>query len=162
MTLKNNRAHFLSNIKHCASLHHHMWIQTGITVRKQLSGAITSVTLTFDLTWQKHSEKGDRQTDRQTDGQTDGRTDRRTERSVLRVAWSKLKIVNISIKICSHLSHKSHFVTCVKLCLGNYIMAISLRRQVFPGFSWQPYSTHCSIFRSGNNWMPIQRCTVCL
>ena len=49
MTLKNKRAPLLRNIKHCASYHHHMWIKTGVTVRKQLSGVMTSVTLTFDL-----------------------------------------------------------------------------------------------------------------
>ena len=49
MTLKNNRAPLLSNIKLCASFHHHMWIQTGITVRKRLNGVMTSVTLTFDI-----------------------------------------------------------------------------------------------------------------
>ena len=48
MTLKNNRAPLLSNIKLYASFHHHMWIQTGITVRKRLSWVMTSVTLTFD------------------------------------------------------------------------------------------------------------------
>ena len=37
MTLKNNRAPLLSNIKLYASFHHHMWIQTGVTVRKRLS-----------------------------------------------------------------------------------------------------------------------------
>ena len=116
MTLKNNRAHLLywshspempnmgkltiflavwtsSNIKLCASFHHHMWIQTGVTVRKQLNGVMTSVTLSFDLwpwplawtsrlsmvitpenlrmiRWQEHCQKGvtDGQTDRQTDG----------------------------------------------------------------------------------------------
>ena len=93
MTLKNNRAPLLSNIKLCASFHHHMWIQTGVTVRKRLSWVLTFVTLTFDLwpwpfawtsllwlvitpenfmmaRWWKHSEKG--VTDGQTDGQTDG------------------------------------------------------------------------------------------
>ena len=49
MTLKNNRAPLLSNIKLCASFHHQMWIQTGATVRKRLSWVLTSVTLTFDL-----------------------------------------------------------------------------------------------------------------
>ena len=90
MTLKNNRAPLLSNIKLCASFHCHMWIQTGVTVRKRLSRVMTSVTLTFDLwpwpfawtsllsivitpenfmmiQWQEHSEKG--VTGRQTDGQ---------------------------------------------------------------------------------------------
>ena len=89
MSLKNNRAPFLSKIKLYASFHHHMWIQTGVTVRKRLSGVVTSVTLTFDLwpwpfawtsplslvitpehyvmiRWWSHSEKG--VTDRQTDG----------------------------------------------------------------------------------------------
>ena len=50
MTLKNNRAHLLSNIKRCASFHHHhMWIETGVTVREGLSWVFTSATLTFDL-----------------------------------------------------------------------------------------------------------------
>ena len=49
MTLKNNRAPLLSNTKLCASFHHHMWIQTGVTVRKLLSWVLTSVTLPFDL-----------------------------------------------------------------------------------------------------------------
>ena len=49
MTLKNNRAPLLSNIKLYVSFNHHMWIQTGVTVRKQLSWVVTSVTLTFDL-----------------------------------------------------------------------------------------------------------------
>ena len=49
MTLKNNRAPVLSNIKLYASFHHHMWIQTGVAVRKRLSWVLTSVTLTFDL-----------------------------------------------------------------------------------------------------------------
>ena len=49
MTLKNNRAPLLSIIKLYASFHHHMWIQTGVTVRKRLRWVVTSVTLTFDL-----------------------------------------------------------------------------------------------------------------
>ena len=104
MTLKNNRAPLLSNIKLSASFHHHMWIQTGVTVRKRLSWVLTSVTLTFDLwpwpfawtllwslvitpenfmmiRWWKHGEKGG------TDGQTDGQTDN----TICRAAWSQLK-----------------------------------------------------------------------
>ena len=49
MTLQNNRAPFLSNTKLCASFHHHMWIQTGVTVRKRLNEVLITVTLTFDL-----------------------------------------------------------------------------------------------------------------
>ena len=49
ITLKNNRPPFLSNIKLKTSFHHHMWIQTGVTVRKRLSWVMISVTLTFDL-----------------------------------------------------------------------------------------------------------------
>ena len=41
MTLKSNRAPLLSNIKLLASFHHHMWIQTGVTVRKRLSWVLT-------------------------------------------------------------------------------------------------------------------------
>ena len=93
MTLKNNRAPLLSIIKLYASSHHHMWIQTGVTLRKRFSWVVTSVTLTFDLWpwpfawtsllslvitpenfmmigWWEHSQKG--VTDRQTDGRTDG------------------------------------------------------------------------------------------
>ena len=114
MTLKNNRAPLLSNIKLCASFHHHMWIQTGVTVRKRLSWVLTSVTLTFDLwpwpfawtllwslvitpenfmmiRWWEHSEKGG------TDGQTDGQTDN----TICRAAWSQLKhIVWKLLQIC--------------------------------------------------------------
>ena len=110
MTLKNNRAPLLSIIKLYASSHHHMWIQTGVTVRKRLSWVVTSVTLTFDLWpwpfawtsilslvitpenfmmigWWEHSQKGvtDGRTDGQTDGQTDGRTDGRTCRKTVTV-----------------------------------------------------------------------------
>ena len=49
MVLKNNRAPLLSNIKLYVSFHNHIWIQTGVTVRKRLSWVVTSVTLTFDL-----------------------------------------------------------------------------------------------------------------
>ena len=114
MTLENNRAPLLSNIKLNASFHHHMWIQTGVTVQKPLSWVVTSVTLIFDLwpcpfawtlpwslvitpenfmmiRWWEHSQKG------VTDGQTDGRTDRRTENTIHRAAWSQIKMCKISI-----------------------------------------------------------------
>ena len=91
-TLKNNRAPLLCHIKLCASFHHHMWNQTGVTVRKRLKWVLTSVTLTFDLwpwpfawtlpllmviisenfmmiRWPEHCQK------RVTDGQTGGQTD---------------------------------------------------------------------------------------
>ena len=107
MTLKNIRAPLLSNIKLYISFHHHMWIQTGVTVRKRLSWVVTSVTFTFDLwpwlfawtlpwsmvitpenfmmiRWWEHSQKG--VTDRQTDG--------RTENTIHRAAWSQLKNKN--------------------------------------------------------------------
>ena len=113
MTLKNNRAPLLCCFQLCAWFHCHMWIQTGVRVRKRLSWVLTSVTLTFDLwpwpfawtslltmvitpenfmmiRWWEHGEKG--VTDRRTDGQTDGRTDRRTENTICRAAWSQLKI----------------------------------------------------------------------
>ena len=97
MTFKNNRAPLLCCFQLCAWFHCHMWIQTGVRVRKRLSWVLTSVTLTFDLwpwpfawtslltmvitpenfmmiRWWEHGEKGvtDGRTDRQTDGQTDG------------------------------------------------------------------------------------------
>ena len=108
MTLRNNRAPLLSNIKLYASFHRHMWIQTGVTVRKRLSWVVTSVTLTFDhwpwpfawtllwslvitpknfmmIRWWEHSQKG----------VTDGQTDRQTENTICRAAWSQLKLENV-------------------------------------------------------------------
>ena len=140
MTLKNNRAPLLSNIKLYASFHHHMWIQTGVTVWKQLSWVVTSVTLTFDLwpwpfawtllwslvitpenfmmiRWWEHSQKGvtDRQTDRRTDGRTDGQTDGRTENTICRAAWSQLKTIGYLFYSTSSFVH--HFVTIGELKL---------------------------------------------
>ena len=100
MSLKNNRAPLLCCFQLYAWFHCHMWIQTGVRVRKRLSWVLTSVTLTFDLwpwpfawtslltmvitpenfmmiRWWEHGEKG--VTDRQTDGRTDGRTDGQTD-----------------------------------------------------------------------------------
>ena len=108
MTLKNNRAPLLCYFQLCAWFHCHMWIQTGVRVRKRLSWVLTSVTLTFDLwpwpfawtslltmvmtpeifmmiRWWEHGEKG------VTDRQTDGQTDRQTENTICRAAWSQLK-----------------------------------------------------------------------
>ena len=105
MTLKNNRAPLLCCFQLCAWFHCHMWLQTGVRVRKRLSWVLTSVTLTFDLwpwpfawtslltmvitpdnfmmiRWWEHGEKG----------VTDRRTDRRTENTICRAAWSQLKI----------------------------------------------------------------------
>ena len=45
MTLKNNRAPLLCCLQLCAWFHCHMWIQTGVRVRKRLSWVLTSVTL---------------------------------------------------------------------------------------------------------------------
>ena len=47
--LDNNRAPLLCYFKLCASFNHHLWIQTGVTVRKQLNGVLNSETFTFDL-----------------------------------------------------------------------------------------------------------------
>ena len=129
MTLKNNRAPLLSIIKLYASFHHHMWIQTGVTVRKRLSWVVTSVTLTYDLWpwpfawtsllslvitpenfmmiwWWEHSQKG--VTDRQTDGRTDGQTDGRTDWTIHRAAWSQLKTIGHLFYATS--SFVQHFV----------------------------------------------------
>ena len=129
MTLKNNRAPLLSNIKLYASFHHHMRIQTGVTVRKLLSWVVTSVTLTFDLwpwpfawtlllslvitpenfmmiRWGEHSQKG------VTDGRTDGQTDRRTENTICRAAWSQLKTKAVNwINMCFVCSVAHNFVS---------------------------------------------------
>ena len=112
MTLKNNRAPLLCCFQLCAWFHCHMWIQTGVRVRKRLSWVLTSVTLTFDpwpwpfawtslltmvitpenfmmIRWWEHGENG--VTDRQTDGRTDRQTDRRTDWTSHIAAWSQLK-----------------------------------------------------------------------
>ena len=126
MTSKNNRAPLLSNIKLYVSFHHHMWIQTGVTVRKRLSRVVTSVTLTFDLRpwpfawtlpwsyvitpeifmmirWWEHNQKG------VTDRQTDGQTYRRTENTIHRAAWLQLKnFREIFIKIQNFSLMKIH------------------------------------------------------
>ena len=139
MTLKNNRAPLLSNIKLYVSFHHHMWIQTGVTVRKRLSRVTTSVTLTFDLwpwpfawtlpwsvvitpdnfmmiRWWEHSQKG--VTDRQTDRQTDGRTDRQTENTIHRAAWSQLKIDGIcDINVLRPRQNGRHFPGDILKCI---------------------------------------------
>ena len=126
MTLKNNRATLLSNIKLYAWFHHSMWIQTGVTVWKRLNCVLTSVTLTFDLWhwsfawtsllslvispenfmmiwWQEHSEKG--VTDRQTDGWT--------ERDVLRAAWSQIKIKHFSRQHSNSSSFQGLWEPCI-------------------------------------------------
>ena len=111
MTLKNNRAPLLCCLQLCAWFHCHMWIQTGVRVRKRLSWVLTSVTLTFDLwpwpfAWTSlwtmvitpkiswwYDDGNMVKKVWQTDGQTDGRTDRRTENTICRAAWSQLKTV---------------------------------------------------------------------
>ena len=138
MTFKNYRTPLLSIIKLYASFHHHMWIQTGATVRKRLSWVLTSVTLTFDLwpwpfawtsllslvitpenfmmiRWWEHGEKG------VTDGQTDRQTDRRTDRTSHIAAWSQLKTVGHLFYVASIFMH--HFIAIgefkLKLRSGN-------------------------------------------
>ena len=92
MTLKNNRAPLLCHFKIWASFCSHLWIQTGITVRKCPNyGKICfdlcdfdlwplTLTICMDITpenfmmdWsQEHCEKKcDKQLDRQTDGWTE-------------------------------------------------------------------------------------------
>ena len=125
VTLKNNRASLLRNIKLYALFHHHMWIQTGITVQKRLSWVVTSVTLTFDLRpwtfawtllwslvitpenfmmirWWKHSQNG------VTDRRPDGRPDRQTENTICRAAWSQLKTIGHLFYAASIFMH--HFI----------------------------------------------------
>ena len=129
MTLKNNRAPLLCCFQLCAWFHCHMWIQTGVRVRKRLSWVVTSVTLTFDLwpwrfawtslltmvitpenfmmmRWWEHGEKG------VTDRQTDRRTDRRTENTICRAAWSQLKINNSKPKDWSRIPLTIHNQMC--------------------------------------------------
>ena len=128
MTLKNNRAPLLCCFQLCAWFHCHMWIQTGVRVRKRLSWVLTSVTLTFDLwpwpfvwtslltmvitpenfmmiRWWEHGEKG--VTDRRTDRRTDGRTDWTSHIA----AWSQLK--TFEYMVCKMVAIVSR-LQCVK------------------------------------------------
>ena len=148
MTLKNNRAPLLSNIKLYASFHHHMWIQTGVTVRKRLSWVVTSVTLTFDLwpwpfawtllwslvitpenfmmiRWWEHSQKGvtDRQTDRRTDGQT--------ENTICRAAWSQLKTIGHLFYVASSFVHDFTTISEFKLELQSRNAQIWSKSTIF-------------------------------
>ena len=128
MTLKNNRAPLLNNIKLCATFHHHMWIQTGVMVRKWLNWVLTSVTWTFDLwpwpfawtsllslvitpenfmmiRWWEHGEKG--VTDRQTDWTIHG------------AAWSQLKMQRGVMRLSGKKNCYSYLVPerQTKLCM---------------------------------------------
>ena len=110
MTLKNNRAPLLSNIKLCASFHHHMWIQNwsyspemaklgfhlcdldlwplNLTFAVALLLSLAIIPENFMMIrWWEHSEKG------VTDGGTDGQMDRQTDWTFHRAAWSQLKIL---------------------------------------------------------------------
>ena len=106
MTLKNNRAPLLCCFQLCAWFHCHMWIQTGVRVRKRLSWVLTSVTLTFDLwpwpfAW----------TSLLTMVIAPEQTDKRTENTICRVAWSQLKIVQVITwtKVCGQRSSDLFF-----------------------------------------------------
>ena len=81
MTLKNNRAPLLSNLKLCASFHRHVWTQTGVTVWKMLNWVLRCVS--GNNSWNFHDD---------TTGTLWKGCHRRTDRSVLRATWSQLKI----------------------------------------------------------------------
>ena len=100
MTLKNYRAPLLSNIKLCASFHHLMWIQNGVTVWKRLSWVLTSLTWTFDLWPFAWTSFWSLVITPENCMINDGnivkkvrRTDRRTENTIHRAAWSQLKTI---------------------------------------------------------------------
>ena len=122
MTLKNNRAP-LSIVYLCASFHHHMWIQTGVTVRKRLRLGfdlsdldLWPLTLTFsmDLTfvignnswW--YDDGNIVKKVWQMDRRTYGRTDRQMENTICRAAWSQLKTIRHLFYATS--SFVQHFV----------------------------------------------------
>ena len=113
MTLKNKRAHhLLSNIKLCASFHHHhMWIATGV------SWVLTSATFTFDLwpwpfVWTSLrslviTPKISRWYDDANTVKRVWQTERRTELTIHRAAWSQLKKTSLSAnaRMCSLLKY---------------------------------------------------------
>ena len=140
MTLKNNRAPLLSIIKLYASFHYHMWIQTGVTVRKRLSWVMTSVTLTFDLwpwpfawtsllslvitpenfmmiRWWEHSQKGVR--DRQTDGRTDWTIHRAAKNCVI------VHFVSITYRLNTRVNTKVIFASTHHLSSARLMLLIA-------------------------------------
>ena len=157
MTLKNSRAPLLCCFQLCAWFHCHMWIQTGVRVRKRLSWVLTSVTLTFDLwpvtfcmditfdhgnnSWKVLDDtmmgtwwqRCDRQTDGRTDGRTDRRTDRRTDWTSHIAAWSQLKMTKF---FRQHIP--IHFIERKFLYSANFTSAVS------PQFARQTVSHYCS------------------
>ena len=158
MTLKNNRAPLLCCFQLCAWFHCHMWIQTGVRVRKRLSWVLTSVTLTFDLwpwpfawtslltmvitpenfmmiRWWEHGEKG--VTDRQTDGRTDGRTDRRTDG--LNQSYSCL----VAAKKVT--SSKIHLGLIQNVKKNGWLFVLQLHNAAVCYFLWSVYSAGASV-----------------
>ena len=122
MTLKNNRAPLLCCFQLCAWVHYHMWIQTGVRVRKRLSWVLTSVTLTFDLwpwpfawtslltmvitpenfmmiRWCEHGSKG------VTNWQTDRRTDGLNQSYSCLVAAKNLQMIDLKFAFWSIIDH---------------------------------------------------------
>ena len=134
MTLKNNWAPLLSNIKLYTSFHRNMWIQTGVTVRKRLKWGhdlcdldLWPLTLTFCMdiasvhgnnSWRFHDDTMAGTLWKRCDGRTDGQT----ERSVLEAAWSQLK--KWSCTLC---------YTCVrKLCSTQFLQNENFIPRQFP------------------------------
>ena len=175
MTVKNNRAPLLSIIKLCASFHHHMWIQTGVTVRKRLSWVLTSVTLTFDLwpwpfawtsllslvitpenfmmiRWWEHSQKG------VTDRRTDGQTDRQTDWTIHRAAWSQLKIMLMGENIIT-LTHTSYLYRALWNHKEFKIYTFIENHNKMPGRMPNLSGCTCSVFQMAastrHNGLPI-------
>ena len=142
MTLKNNRAHLLCHIKSCTTFCHHMWIQTGVMVPKQVNWILTPVTLTFDIwpwpfpwtlflsiiitpenfmiiRWEEHCQKG------VTDGQTDRQRNRQTDWTIHRAAWSQLKIWNMHTQLYSYgleLGQNTWELLEFQICISFYLL----------------------------------------
>ena len=149
MTLKNKRAPLLSNIKLYASFHHHMWIQTGVTVRKRLSWLVTSVTLTFDLwpwpfawtlrwslvitpenfmmiRWWEHSQKG----------VTDRRTDSLSVCPSVRPSVCRRHGFRSISQVCFRISI-SNFICMLMVAIGRSLLIFS--DVTFKMAAWRPY-----------------------
>ena len=159
MTLKNNRAPLLSNIKLYAPFHHQMWIRTGVTIRKRLSWVMTSVTLTFDLwpwpfawtsllswvitpenfvmiRWWEHSQKG------VTDRRTDRQTDRRTDWTIHRAAWSQLNKANLR-----------DLIAATGLVISNWIQIVNFSARVTVKFDRWPCNTIGHLFYATSSFV---------
>ena len=144
MTSKNNRASLLSNIKLCASFHHHLWIQTGVTVKLgcdlcdldlwplTLNFCMDIISVIGNNSRKFHDDTMTGTWWKRCHSQTDRQTDRRTDRAIHRAAWSQLKI--------GHVRNKCKFRDMA--ILDHYVFQLKYPQGIFKIFK-SVFTTPC-------------------